>query len=87
MQELLNLKLEHCTAFRETLLSAQGNILVKATKSQKWACGPEPEVDRITDPEYRPGQNLLGAMLVDLKEEHLSHRPRSRRRALGKGRQ
>ena len=72
MKELLEAKYKQCEVFRNTLLSTEDDILVEATRDLKWACGLDPDTAKITDPHYWPGQNLLGAMLMDMRDHHNS---------------
>ena len=74
MSKLLKMKTEQCEAFRNTLLEQQGTILAEATPSKIWASGLSPYVTSHTNPEYWPGKNMLGAMLMDLTQELLTRK-------------
>ena len=72
MQTLLDVKAEQCEQFRICLMENQGKLLAEATPSKFWATGLSPYVTEHTSPQYWPGQNMLGAFLMELSRKLFS---------------
>jgi ribA/ribD-fused uncharacterized protein len=68
MEELLYAKAAQCPQFRQTLLEYQNNTLADASPSLIWGTGLSPFVTEYTSPEYWPGKNNLGALLMELTQ-------------------
>ncbi len=68
MKELLRIKVERCTQFRDTLIQSGTKILAEATGNTLWATGLDVSTTSITKPEYWPGMNMLGMMLMELRD-------------------
>ena len=51
----------------------QDNVLAEAAPSQFWGTGLSKFVTENTDPDYWPGQNLLGAILSELTQKLFSN--------------
>ena len=66
MEELLLLKLDQCAAFKESLLENQHKILAVATFNKFWGTGLSIFASENTSPSFWPGQNTLGAMLMEV---------------------
>ena len=71
MIDLLKAKSEQCQQFHDALIESKEKILAEATPSKLWASGLSPFITHNCSPSYWPGQNLLGAMLMDLRQELL----------------
>ena len=71
MTDLLKAKSEQCQQFRDALIESKEKILAEATPSKLWATGLSPFITHNCSPSYWLGQNLLGAMLMDLRQELL----------------
>ncbi len=64
MRHLINLKRVQCPAFREALLDTKP-IIAEATPNRFWGCGLHPKLAKMTKPDYYPGHNMLGKILMD----------------------
>ena len=71
MRQLLCLKYDSCTEFRDGLLESK--IYLGHFWGQLWGTELSPKVTEKTKPKYWPGQNTMGALLLELKQEALSH--------------
>lgn len=72
MRELLTVKSQCSKAFRDALLESGDSILAEAsTNDLFWGTGLSPYMTSVTKPEFWPGQNMLGAMLIELREKLL----------------
>ncbi len=72
MEELLEVKLEHCEQFRQSLLDNRDSVLAEASRDKFWGTGLSRYVTEHTAQEFWPGKNFLGAMLMDLTSQCLS---------------
>ncbi len=68
MRDLLESKAENCPHFRETLIKSGTKILAEATGNTFWATGLDVRTTSLTKPDYWPGSNMLGMMLMDLRD-------------------
>ncbi len=68
MKDLLRAKLESCTQFRDALIQSGDKILAEATGSTLWATGLDVRTTSVTKAEYWPGMNMLGLMLMDIRD-------------------
>ena len=66
MVELLAIKADQCAAFRQYLDDNQGQIIAEASMNKIWGTGMSPYVSAHTAPDYWPGKNMLGLMLMEL---------------------
>ena len=71
MTDLLKAKSEQCQQFHDALIESKEKILAEATPSKLWATGLSPFITHNCCPSYWPRQNLLRAMLMDLRQELL----------------
>ncbi len=69
MKTLLNVKAEQCSEFKNCLLENRNKVLAEATPSKFWATGLSPYASANTDPEYWPGRNTLGALMMEIAEQ------------------
>ena len=69
MKHLLQQKVEQCEQFRECLLENRGKILAEAGTHKLWSSGFGPYITMNCSQEYWPGQNMLGALLIEVTEE------------------
>ena len=70
MEHILEAKFLGCVQFRRALQSSGRQILGEATENSFWATGLSPEATDITEPEFWPGQNRLGRLLMALRYRH-----------------
>ena len=68
MKDLLKSKAENCPHFRDSLIQSGTKILAEATSNTFWATGLDVRTTSMTKPEYWPGSNMLGMMLMDLRD-------------------
>jgi ribA/ribD-fused uncharacterized protein len=66
MREILTAKVEQCDEFRQCLLENEDKVLVDATSSKLWGSGMSPYITQQCSPDFWPGRNLLGAVLMEL---------------------
>ena len=69
MEQLLQAKANQCKDFKELLLHNKDKIFAEATYRKFWGTGVSEYVSANTDPEYWPGQNMLGCLLNDLRDK------------------
>ena len=75
MKELLHAKAKAVPEFGNALKETAGFILAEATSDQIWGTGLPPDLTKVTKPEYWPGKNILGALLMEVKSEIHSDTP------------
>lgn len=68
MQKLLMEKAVQCEPFKNCLLENEDKVLAEATPSKFWASGLSLYVTENTTPNFWPGQNMLGVMLMELAQ-------------------
>ena len=66
MVHLLQEKAKQCLEFKNCLLDNKGKIIAEANPDKLWGTGLSPYISANCLPDYWPGQNLLGAMLMEL---------------------
>jgi predicted NAD-dependent protein-ADP-ribosyltransferase YbiA (DUF1768 family)/lysophospholipase L1-like esterase len=70
MEELLREKFRACTEFREAVMNSK-EIITEATSHPFWASGlPGIDVTLRNAPENWPGKNVLGCLMVELRQDH-----------------
>ena len=73
MRELLEVKAEQCLPFHDCLIEHKDSVLAEATPSKYWATGVSPFVTQNCSPDFWPGQNMLGVLLMELTEALLQN--------------
>ena len=68
MKELLEIKATQCLPFHDCLVEHKDHILAEATPSKFWASGLSPFVTENCSPDFWPGQNMLGVLLMEITE-------------------
>lgn len=68
MKELLMEKSRSCNEFRECLLMNKEKVLADCTFNKMWGTGLNKWITEATKPDYWPGNNTLGALLMDVTE-------------------
>ena len=68
MKELLEIKAKQCIPFHDCLVEHKDHILAEATPSKFWASGLSPFVTENCSPDFWPGQNMLGMLLMEITE-------------------
>jgi ribA/ribD-fused uncharacterized protein len=72
MRDLLNIKVSTCTQFRDCLLMTKDKVLADCTFNKHWGTGLSKWVTEATRPEFWPGTNYLGVLLMELAVELLA---------------
>ena len=68
MCAVLDTKYNQSLAFRDALHDSGDNVLAEATGNTFWASGLGPHRTITTQPQYWPGQNKLGSLLMELRD-------------------
>lgn len=68
MRHLIHLKAQQHSIFRETLLDSKEHI-AEATRDLFWGCGLKSNLAKITAPSYWPGTNMLGKILMEVRQK------------------
>jgi ribA/ribD-fused uncharacterized protein len=68
MKELLLEKAKSSEAFRTSLLTNKDKILADCSYNKLWGSGISKWLTEATKPEFWPGRNILGALLMDISE-------------------
>ena len=71
MEKVLEAKFEHVTEFQDELLESGNAYLAEATYNRFWGAGLTEEKAVNCRPEYFPGKNILGKLLMRLRSKHL----------------
>jgi ribA/ribD-fused uncharacterized protein len=71
MNDLLREKAKSCAEFRECLLENKDKMLAESAYSKKWGSGLNKWVTEATKPDFWPGNNVLGMMLMEVTSELL----------------
>ena len=69
MKEILRAKSDYSPLFRSALLNSVGKQIVESTQDLFWASGLPPRYSASTKPEYYPGNNKLGHVLEQLRND------------------
>ena len=71
MKDLITIKAQQCEQFHNCLLENKDKTLAEATSSKLWATGASPFITEHSSPDYWPGRNMLGALLMEDTQELL----------------
>ena len=71
MKDLIIQKAKTCEEFRNCLLMNQDKVLTESTHSKRWGTGLSNWLSEQTKPNFWPGMNLLGVMMMELTEDEL----------------
>ena len=72
MKELLEIKATQCLPFHDCLVEHKDHILAEATPSKFGASSLSPFVTANCSPDFWPGQNMLGVLLMEITRDHTS---------------
>ncbi len=72
MKELLQEKAKSCELFKQCILMNQDKILAESTFNKRWGTGLTKRLTELTKPQYWPGNNMLGVMLMELTTHSVS---------------
>ncbi len=70
MERVVDAKFQQVAEFREELLGSGSFILVEATPNKFWSAGLLENKARKCKPSYYPGENMLGKILMGLRDKH-----------------
>ncbi len=70
MEAILEAKLEQVPEFRSQLMETGSAVLAECTHDLFWAAGLTANQAKHCKPAYFPGQNMLGKILMNLRERH-----------------
>ena len=73
MEKVLEAKFEHVVEFQDELLDSGNAYLAEVTYNRFWAVGLSEEKAVKCKPEYFPGENVLGKLLMRLRSKHFSN--------------
>ena len=73
MEDVLEAKFDYVADFQDELLKSGNVVLVEATLNRFWAAGLFEEKAAKCKPEYFPGQNFLGKLLMHLRNKYCSN--------------
>ena len=69
MRQILKAKSEQCTTYRKKLLNCKGSIVEAVPGELFWSAGLDEDDLRKTPRERWPGQNVLGQLHMELRDE------------------
>ena len=69
LKSLLIAKAEQCSEFRQCLIENRDMVIAEAMPNKLWASGLSPYLTERTAPNFWPGHNLLGDLLMNLASE------------------
>ena len=69
MKNVLISKIASSTKFRDNILESGDSILVEALADPWWGCGLPYHIAITTHPDFYPGKNKLGQLLMELRTE------------------
>lgn len=68
MREIIEVKAKTVPEFVTCLRETAAYTLAEATSDLFWGTGLNPELTEVTKPEYWAGKNILGAIIMDVRE-------------------
>ncbi len=69
MRDILEAKAEQCETFKKMLLDTQEKTIAASIPDRFWGTGLEPQHSVTTKRDYWPGHNMLGALMIELREQ------------------
>ena len=76
MTEILKVKSSQCKEFHQALLESEDNILAEAAPDEFWGTGLSVFLTENTQPKYWPGNNMLGIIQMELRQDLKSQQTR-----------
>ena len=71
MKKILECKMASSKPFCNSPMATEDNIIAEATPDKKWACGLPPFLATTTKQEYYPGENKLGKLMMQIRDEEM----------------
>lgn len=68
MKHLVHIKAQQVALFKDVLLDSK-DFIAEATTDLFWGCGLKPDIAKITIPRYWPGTNMLGVLLMEVRDK------------------
>ena len=69
MYKVLTVKAEQCSAFLNALIDSGTSHLFEATSDDYWGCGLDLKYAKNTNPNFYPGNNVLGDLLEKIRDD------------------
>ncbi len=69
MRYIIDEKAKQCEAYRDALVGTGDKIIAAAIPDLFWGTGLDPSQSAATLPKYWPGHNMLGAIMMELREQ------------------
>ncbi len=71
LENILRSKFEYVEEFKEALIASEGKFLIEATNDMYWGVGFLEDIAATCRPEYWPGKNKMGMLLMNLRDRYL----------------
>ena len=71
MKKIAQAKFENVEEFREELIDSKGMFLIETTSDTFWGVGFLQDVAAYCRPQYWPGENVMGRILMELRDKYL----------------
>lgn len=71
MKKITKAKFDSVEEFRKEVLDSKGMYIIEATTDTFWGVGFLPEIAIFCRPQYWPGQNVMGRIIMELRDTFL----------------
>ena len=71
MRSIAQAKFDSVDEFRKEMLDSAGMYLIEATTNTFWGVGFLRDVAAYCRPQYWPGENVMGRILMEIRDRHL----------------
>ena len=71
MKKIAQAKFESVEEFRKELIDSRGMYLIEATTDTFWGVGFLTNVAACCKPQYWPGENVMGRILMEIRDKNL----------------
>ena len=71
LENILQSKFEHVEEFKEALIASEGKLIIEATYDTFWGVGFLEDIAATCRPEYWPGKNKMGMLLMKMRDKYL----------------
>ena len=71
MKTIAQAKFDSVEEFRKELIDSAGMYLIEATMDTYWGVGFLRDVAAYCRPQYWPGENVMGRILMEIRDKHL----------------
>ena len=73
MAELLKCKFKQVPIFKNGLIDSKNKVILECTPDKFWAAGLWTEDAQNCRPNYLPGKNTVGYLMMDIRDSYLEH--------------